>query len=180
MTWKEIRLTQRPLLLRFDDGVCAKLYLRSRQTPGGTFSADLVVAFDAGPAIHLEDAVDNGETTPEARVFAVSGTQPSKVFLIGGPKAYRISSSGSVEQTTDLWRRWEDSEYWSTEFLEAASGVLIVYEAGVLLLSEHLDVKWHQKKYFNDSLSGVEGNAVKFLRDHDQEWAISLNDGAVS
>jgi hypothetical protein len=178
VTWREIPLTRPPLTLEFGPGDRAELAVRNRRTAGGDFSADLLVTVRKGLSIELRDVVDDGETTLGTRVFAVQGSAPDRLFLIGGPTAYRISSAGAVERKVDLLRRWQDAEHWTTELVTVTAGLLIVYEAGVLLLTDELDLRWHQAKYFNDTLARVEDDVAVFVRDHDQEWRVSLKDGA--
>jgi hypothetical protein len=176
MKWREIRLDKPEPVVQFQDGARLKAVGRERQTPAGPFTADLVL-YDGAKTLELADAVDDGETTGYPRLLSLQGDRLDAVFLLGGPVAHRVTSSCSAEETIELWRRWENSEHWTTHLVDTEYGALIVCEAGVLLIGRDLTVRWHQKKYFTDSLDGVERERVRFRDDHDAVWHVSLRDG---
>jgi len=93
---------------------------------------------------------------------------------------YWVSSNGEVKSEFATFREWGDEEYWVTDIIQQQAAIVIVYELGVLMIDEALQVRWHQPKYFNDDLVAVAGNALKFRRDGEEEWFIRLEDGSVS
>jgi hypothetical protein len=176
MKWQEIRLDRPDPVLEFQNGVCLKTAGRQRQTPAGPFTADVILYGD-GKVVELLDAVDDAETTGYPRYLSLQGERSDAVFMLGGPVAYRIASSCEAEETVTLWRRWENSEHWTTHLVDTEYGALVVYESGVLLVGHDLTVRWQQKKYFTDALDGVERERVRFRDDHEAVWQLSLRNG---
>ena len=46
----------------------------------------------------------------------------------------------------------------------------------MLVLDDNLSVRSHQPKLFNDLFQGMDGNAIRFIRDHEQEWLMMLDE----
>lgn len=137
----------------------------------------LAVRFDAGPYVELRAAVDVSEQLECPRVFVIEGTPRDTFLLLGGEKAYWLTSDGAVKAESPLFRKWGEEEYWRTQIVEHGSGAIVIYEAGVLAIGETLELRWHKPKLFNDDFVAVEGNTLKFARDHDAEWLMRLEDG---
>jgi hypothetical protein len=53
----------------------------------------------------------------------------------------------------------------------------LIYEGGVLALDDTFTELWHVRKFFNDELVSVEKQALRFCRDHEQQWFLRLADG---
>jgi hypothetical protein len=137
----------------------------------------LVVLFDAGFRLELPSAVDVSERLACPRVFALEGTSRDTFLLFGGERIYWLTSQGAIKAELLLFRKWGEEEYWTTEFIEQGGGVIVIYEGGVLAIDEALKIRWHKPKLFNDQFVAMEGNTLKFVRDHDVERFIRLEDG---
>jgi hypothetical protein len=72
------------------------------------------------------------------------------------------------------------AELTASEIIRHQDALIVIYESGVLMIDEALQVLWHQSKYFNDDFVAIEGRALKFSRDGQEEWLIRLEDGSVS
>ena len=95
-------------------------------------------------------------------------------LLLAERIAYWVSAGVTEFARFDLFRSSGDEEYWTTTILEQPSALIIVYEAGVLLIDESLKVLMHKKKLFNDFFVAIEYNGLKFKRDHEDEWVMPL------
>jgi len=74
----------------------------------------------------------------------------------------------------DLFRKSGEEEYWTTSILEQPREQIIIYEAGVLVIDEHLQVIMHNPKLLNDFFVGLEDRALRFMRDHENEWVMPV------
>jgi len=54
--------------------------------------------------------------------------------------------------------------------LKQPHALIFIYEAGVLAIDERLQVLMHEGKLLNNFFVGIEDNALKFVRDHEQDW----------
>jgi hypothetical protein len=140
----------------------------------------LALRFDTGAHVELRAAADVSEQLSCPRVFVIEGRSPDTFLLFGGERMYWLSTGGAVKSELVTFRKWGDEEYWVTDIIQQQAAVVIIYELGVLMIDEALQVRWHQSKYFNDDLAAVEGGALKFSRDGQEEWFIRLEDGSVS
>jgi hypothetical protein len=120
----------------------------------------LTVHFDNGPHVELRAVVDVSEQLECPRVFVIEGALPDAFLLIGGEKAYEIATDGTVRSEASLFRKWGEEEYWTTRIIEHASGVIVIYEAGVMAIGEDLALRWHTPKFFNDVKGSVNGIVV--------------------
>ncbi len=133
-----------------------------------------------GAHAELSAAVDVSERLLNPRVFVIEGASPDTFLLFGGEKLYWVSTTGVVRSEFATFREWGNEEYWVTEIVQQKAAIVIIYESGVLMIDEALQVRWHQPKYFNDNLVAVAGNALQFRRDGKDEWLIRLEDGGIS
>jgi hypothetical protein len=140
----------------------------------------LVVFFCGGSRLELPSAVDVSERLACPRVFAIEGTPLDTFLLFGGERIYWLTSQGAMKAELLLFRKWGEEEYWTTEFIEQGGGVIVVYEGGLLAIDEALQVRWHKPKLLNDQFVAMEGNTLKFVRDHDVERFIRLEDGSTA
>jgi hypothetical protein len=138
----------------------------------------LYITFDNGIELNLQSAVDVSGQLQYPRVLLVEGNPPDFFALFGGERVYWVTDSGKLLSEISLFRRLEDTEYWTTKIIEDRQRIIIVYESGVLALDEDLKVRWHRKKFFNDVFVGVEGDILKFVQDHDTPWRMRAKDGA--
>jgi hypothetical protein len=137
----------------------------------------LAVHFDAGPHVELQAAVDVSEQLKYPRVVVIEGAPRDAFLLFGGEKTYRLTIDGAVKCEFPLYRRWGYEEYWTMRILDHGSGVVVIYEAGVMAIDEELQVRWHKPKLFNDEFVALEDNILMFARDDDEKWFIRLEDG---
>ncbi len=137
----------------------------------------LAICFGAGPCVELRAAVDVSEQIECPRVFVIEAAHRDTFLLLGGEKAYWLTSDGAVKAEFPLFRKWGEEEFWTMQILDHGSGVLVIYEAGVIAIDEALQVRWHKPKLLNDQFMALEGNVLKFARDHDAEWFVRLEDG---
>lgn len=159
------------------------LYFRGRQI--GTVERRVTRDRDDGLSLHvgtgahteLRAAVDVSEQLAKPRVFIIEGTPPSTFLLFGGERLYWVSTNGEVKSEIALFREWGWEEYWTTEFIQQQDAIVIIYESGVLMIDEALQIRWHKRKYFNDDLAAVEGTTLKFIRDGQEAWFMRLEDG---
>lgn len=175
MTWKELFLRSKQTLI-FANGATAQLQF----CLGWGDRRLLRVQFETGQRLELPSAVDVSELISDPRIFIIEGKLLDQVLLFGGGQCYVVGSQGAVEHSFSLFRSEGDEEYWVTTFLERAPDLIIVYEAGVLAIDASFTVLWHQRKYYNDVLDGVEEDRLIFVRDHDTKWQMSLTDGAAT
>ena len=176
MEWTEIELTGvRPLHFKGK-----RIGTAERRDASGSRVDSLALRFDTGAHAELRAAVDVSEHLSNPRVFIIEGTSPDTFLLFGGERMYWLSTSGEVKSEFVTFREWGDEEYWVTDIIQHQRAIVIIYELGVLMIDEALRVRWHQPKYFNDDLVTVEGDALKFSRDGEEEWFIRLEDGSVS
>lgn len=137
----------------------------------------LAIHFDNGPHVELRAVVDVSEQLERPRVFVIEGALPDAFLLIGGENAYRITLDGMVKAEASLFRKWGEEEYWATRIIEHASGLIVIYEAGVMAIGEDLALRWHTRKLLNDDFTAIERNALKFCRDNDTEYFIQIDNG---
>lgn len=137
----------------------------------------LAVHFDAGSHVELSAAVDVSEQLKCPRVFVIEGAPHDTFLLFGGEKACWLTSGGAVKTESPLFRKWGEEEFWTTRILDQKNGVVVIYEAGVMAIDEALQVRWHKPKLLNDDFVALEGNVLKFARDHDAESFMRLEDG---
>jgi hypothetical protein len=128
----------------------------------------------------LEGVVDDAETTEQPRVFVVTGEPVDVMLLLGGRNLYRVDTRGRTETLAALARDTFNTEFWSLRLLAVESGVVVVYEGGVLLIDRLLQPRWHVQKYYNDFLHKVEQGRLWFLEDHERPWSIDLTSGLKS
>ncbi len=159
----EVELTDSSILV-FPDGATAELRYSAPQW-GGDKREVLRVQFPTANEIELDDAVDNGETTDYPRIHSIAGSPRESLLLFGGPMAYTISSGEQIIERIGLFRTWDCAEYWSTEFAESSEGLMIVYEAGVLVVNQCLTPIGHIKKRFNDVYRGIHDGKVVLTDD---------------
>ncbi len=138
----------------------------------------LAIHFDAGPHVELRASVDVSEQLECPRVFVIEGAPRDAFLLFGGEKAYWLTSDGAVKAESPLFRKWGEEEFWTMRILDHGSGVVVIYEAGVMAIDEALQVRWHKLKLLNDQFVALEGNVLKFARDDDAEWFMHLEDGS--
>ena len=151
-----------------------------RRDAWGSRVDSLALRFDTGAHTELRAAVDVSERLSNPRVFVIEGTSSDTFLLFGGERLYWVSTTGEVRSEFATFRKWGDEEYWVTEIIQRQGAIVIIYELGVLMIDEALQVRWHQPKYLNDDLIAVAGDALKFSRDGEEEWLIRLEDGGVS
>jgi len=131
-------------------------------------------------SVVLDGVVDDAETTDRPRVFVVTGEPTDVMLLLGGTKIHRVDARGGVETPAALDRDTFDTEFWSLQLLVVESGVVVVYESGVVLLDRLLRLRWHIPKYYNDFLHKVEQGRLWFLEDHERPWSVDLTSGLKS
>lgn len=127
-----------------------------------------------GPQIDLPSAVDISEQLDSPRVFVSEGVDPNRFFVFGGEIAFWVSTDLTQVSRFDLFRRTGLEEYWTTTILEQSQSLMFVYESGVLVIDERLQVVTHREKLINDFFVAIEGDAVRFSRDHEDEWLMPL------
>lgn len=182
MKWTEIVLYG-VLPLRPCGNQIAPLHFRGKQIATverrelGDRIDGLTVHFDTGVNVELRAAVDVSERLDRPRVFVFEAAPLDTFLVLGGEKAYWLTCDGAVKAESPLFRKWGEEEYWTTQIIEQENGAIVIYEAGVLAIDEALQVRWHKPKLLNDDFVAVEGNLLKFARDHDAEWFMSLEDG---
>jgi hypothetical protein len=139
----------------------------------------LRLTLPSGEARLFPHAVDVSQSIEYSRIHVLTGSKSNQALLFGGERALRLSPAG-IEEEIATDRTWGMSEYWATEFLPCPYGALVVYESGVFLIDESLGIRWHVPKYINDFVQHVSERAITLLRDHEDEWTISLPDGRTS
>jgi hypothetical protein len=177
MGWTEIELTGvQPLRFRGKQIGTAELRETRDRNDG------LALHFETGAHAELPAAVDVSEELSIPRIFIIEGADPNTFMLFGGERLYWISTGGEVNSEIALFRELGEAEYWTTDIIQrdGAAAVVIIYEAGVLMIDEALQVRWHKPKLYNDLFVAVEENVLKFRRDHEEEWFMRLEDGSVS
>jgi hypothetical protein len=176
MEWKELVVSS-PTSLVFPDGIEARITYYY-QVVRSEWYGHAVLAIPGKGEIDLLDAVDDGQTVKEPRIHAIFGERPNEVFLFGGPKAYRLSSAGEIQETVEIYRDRELEEYWYTDLLTTEPGIVVIYEGGCLLLDSLLRVRWHVEKYINDFFDRIADNRLEFILDGEESWSLSLVDGS--
>ena len=128
-----------------------------------------------GRQLDLPSAVDISEQLEEPRVLIAEGIDPNRFFVFGGEISFWVSTDLTEIARLDLFRETHLEEYWTTTVLEQPRALIFIYEAGVLAIDERLQVLMHQKKFINDFFLAIEDNALKFVRDHEEEWLMPLD-----
>lgn len=136
----------------------------------------LAIHFETGTNRVLPAAVDVSEQLSTPRVFIIEGRSPDTFMLFGGERLYWVSPDGDT-RSEKLFRERGWEEYWTTEIIEQQRAAIIIYESGVIMIDEALQVRWHARKYFNDSFIAVEGSVLRFRQDGQDEWSIRIEDG---
>jgi hypothetical protein len=108
----------------------------------------LMLRFDTGAHAELRAAVDVSERLANPRVFVIEGTSPDTFLLFGGERMYLVSTNGEVKSEFATFREWGYEEYWVTDIIQQQAAIVIIYESGVLMIDEALQVRWHKFKYF--------------------------------
>ncbi len=139
----------------------------------------LSMRFGNGTELELAAAVDVSEQLKYPRVFSIEGSRDDTLLLFGGEKVYWIKAGGKITAELALFRRWTESEYWTSKIVEHGQMTILIYEAGVLVIDDSLRVVWHKPKLLNDEFISIEGGALKFLRDR-VVWLMLLRDGSSS
>ena len=149
--------------------------IEMRRNANGTDA--LMVQFDNGANLKLEQAVDDSDRRESPRIFVIE-VAPSDTFLLfGGPKAYWLTTEGTVLREMILFRERLDQEYWTTQLVESSGMLFVIYEGGVLAIDKDLGIKFHTAKMYNDDFVGIEPGALKFVSDHEEEWSMGVEDG---
>lgn len=159
--------------IAFPSGMSARIALVATESKWGARSVTFVSG-DA-PDIVLRDAADVSQTSPYPRVFVVFGTPNDQVATVGGMFVYWIRSNGSVIASELLHRVVQDEEYWSTFFVEIPQGVLVIYEAGILLLASDLHLVWHRQKLYDDQFRAIRAGSIVLERGTGEEMLVSLS-----
>lgn len=128
-----------------------------------------------GPQIDLASAVDVSEELDAPRVFISEGVDLNRFFVFGGEIAFWVSTDLTQVSRLDLFRRTGLEEYWSTTILEQPQSLIFIYESGVLVIDERLQFVMHREKLINDFFLAIEGDALRFSRDHEDEWLMPLD-----
>ena len=128
-----------------------------------------------GHQVDLPSAVDISERLEAPRVFVIEGADPNRFFILGGETGFWVSIDVTQIARLKLFREAGTEEYWETSILEQPQVLIIIYEAGVVVIDERLQVLMHREKLFNDFFVAIEDNALKFVRDHDAEWLMPLD-----
>jgi hypothetical protein len=135
----------------------------------------LRINYKDGRKIDLPSAVDISEQLEEPRILVVEGVDPHRFFIFGGEIAFWLSTDLTQIDRLDLFRKHALEEYWTTTVFEQPQAIIVIYEVGVLVIGETLQVLLHREKLINDFFVAIEDNALKFLRDHDEEWLLPLD-----
>ena len=122
----------------------------------------------------LPSAVDVSEQLEEPRVFVCEGLDPNRFFVFGGEIAFWVRTDLTQISHRDLFRQTGLEEYWTTTILEQPQSLIFIYESGVLIIDERLQVAMHREKLINDFFIAIEGNALRFSRDHEEEWLMPM------
>lgn len=128
-----------------------------------------------GLQIDLPSAVDISEQLDAPRVFVSEGLDPKRFFVFGGETAFWVNTDLTQVSRFDLFRQTGLEEYWTTTILEQPHSLIFVYESGVLVIDERLEVVMHREKLINDFFVAIEGDALRFSRDHEEEWLMPLD-----
>src|SRR5215204_968865 len=128
-----------------------------------------------GAQIDLPSAVDLSEQLDEPRIFVSEGLDPNQFFLFGGEIAFWVTSDVTQVSRFDLFRQTGLEEYWTTTILEQPQSLIFIYESGVLMIDESLHVVMHREKLINDFFVAIEGDALRFSRDHGDSWLMPLD-----
>lgn len=131
--------------------------------------------FYKGRVVDLPSAVDVSEELDEPRIFVIEGANTDKFFIFGGENAFWVSIDVTEITRLNLFREYRDQEYWTTTILEQPKALIIIYEAGVLVINEALKVLTQKPKFFNDFFVAIEEKGIKFLRDHEEEWLMPMD-----
>ncbi|HEY8185264.1 MAG TPA: hypothetical protein VIF64_04295 [Pyrinomonadaceae bacterium] len=148
-----------------------ELYLQTR----GQSKGALRINFKNGWHLELLSAVDFSEQLEHPRVFQIEGSVVGHFLIMGGEKVYKITVAGELEKEIRLFRNRGEEEYWDTLIIQRPHDLIVIYEAGVLVIDSGLDGRFHKRKLFNDIFVATEGDVLKFVRDHDTEWSMKLD-----
>ena len=169
MKWVELNLdSERPLEVGGEQ--IGELYLQTRPSRGA-----LGINFKNGRHLDLLSAVDLSEQLEHPRVFQIEGSVAGHFLILGGEKVYKITVDGELEKEIRLFRNCGDEEYWDTLLIERPHDLIVIYEAGVLVIDGGLDGRFHEWKLYNDIFVAAEGDVLKFVRDHETEWSMKLD-----
>lgn len=127
--------------------------------------------------LDLTGVVDISETNESPQLFIIYGRPSHEVFLAGGNVAYRLMNDGTVNAAISLYRDMKDLEYWDLQIIDVVTGLLLIYEGGVLFLAENLFVYWHKQKLYNDFYESHDSQAVYFRSEQGTKWLLHLKDG---
>ena len=140
----------------------------------------LGIRLECGVFLELPAAVDISEQLETPRIFVIEGKPNETFVLFGGERIYWISTGGRVEKDFQTFRTAPYTEYWGTKIIERPRDVVLIYEAGVLVMDEDLRIGCNKAKFFNDFFVAIEGDWITLLRDHDTEWRMQLVEGSDS
>lgn len=134
----------------------------------------LRIRYSDGRYLDLPSAVDISEQLEAPRVFVVEGDDRNLFLFFGGETCFWVTTDLTEVNRLDLFRETGLEEYWTTTVLEQPHALIFIYESGVLAIDDRLQVLMHEGKLINDSFLGIADNALKFVRDHEQEWLMPL------
>ena len=158
------------------------LYFRGKQI--GSIEARMCVGrmdclgiqLECGVFLELPAAMDVSEQIGVPRITVIEG-KPAETFVIfGGERIYWISTAGKVEKYFQTYRAYDFTEYWVATVIERPGDAVLIYEAGVTVIDEDLNIRCHKEKYFNDFFVSLDGNSILLLRDHETEWRMQLDE----
>ena len=136
-----------------------------------------LVASSRAKHIELIGAVDDGETVDTPRVFILYGRPADRLMLLGGYFAHVIDREVEVHSRVPLNRGPETEEYWAMVLRVTDAGIIVIYENGVMLITEDLSLKWHIHKFINDFFVQFDGDDLLFFNELSGNWRLSRATG---
>lgn len=161
MNWVQLQLRGRVTLPFVGDKQCfARLAGNELGSPD---RRDLVVETGLYQATTLSRVVDTDQALAMPRVLVIQGSEPSELFLFGGEMAYWLTSDGKIAGEAPTYRDYRIDDLWSLEIIPFGENLIVVYETGLLVINEALELKWQRRKYIGEHLHLVNDDKVQLV-----------------
>lgn len=129
-------------------------------------NSDIILSY-SDKVITLSNALNNGETTDTNYFYLFYNDDINAIFIFGGPLAYIISLENANTVSIKTERTIDLAEYWMEEIIFISKLICIIYESGVLVLSENFHLIKNEFKYIDERLNFISHNQISLIDDND-------------
>ena len=123
-------------------------------------------------------------TPPVGADFRFVSLAGGSVLLLGVRQVVALDpQSGNTHCVFTRFRQNSDDHgFYHEDLIEVSDGIVLIYEGGAARISTHGEARWHTSLTWNDALTRVDGNALRFLREEldgsHRAWFVDLDNGS--